>query len=477
MHILFVATELSPYVRHTDAAETISGLAKALRGMDHEVTVGMPYSPAFEAAGLMMARRLTPLTLPGGQEVTVLDVQLSSGVKLKLFQADSANGLSRETPDSSNSIEAESKEAGLLCQAVVAFIQECLENGEAIHGVHAHGWQAAMVPWLLRRSPVVGTPAVLTIHDIAAQGVLPSERCADWGLDAATLTENDLRQGDSMSALQAGLLSADAATTVSESYAEAVRFPSVGGALADLFRARDISMSGIPVGIDYATWNPATDTVLAGRFDGEDSAQKGVCKTAFLRSIDQEEWERPLVLALDGLTSADGDGLLLGALPDLMKEDVSLVIATRAESASRAQFEKSAEKYADRCVVLANPSEATVHRAYAAADIVLSGAEHKPCHPTLMRGARYGCLPVTFGQGGARDMVIDCDSALETGTGFLYETYTPAALVGSLRRALAGYRHLGWLELRRRVMRLDTSWDRPARRYEQLFRNLLVNAG
>ena len=82
-----VAAELAPYVRQTDAAEAVASLAKALRQLGHDVTLALPRYPGLEAGGLLVARRLTPLPLPSGGEVTVLDGQLSSGVRVVLFDA------------------------------------------------------------------------------------------------------------------------------------------------------------------------------------------------------------------------------------------------------------------------------------------------------------------------------------------------------------------------------------------------------
>src|SRR5262245_57269297 len=79
MDVLMVAAELAPYERATDAADLIFALTKTLRQLGHRVTVALPRYPSFEAHGLLAARRLTPLALPGGGEITVFDGPLSSG--------------------------------------------------------------------------------------------------------------------------------------------------------------------------------------------------------------------------------------------------------------------------------------------------------------------------------------------------------------------------------------------------------------
>jgi starch synthase len=85
---------------------------------------------------------------------------------------------------------------------------------------------------------------------------------------------------------------------------------------------------------------------------------------------------------------------------------------------------------------------------------------------------RYGALPVARATGGLVDTIVDCDAQLETGTGFLFEGEDDTALLGATERAIAARVHRRWPDLVRRVMRLDRGWERPARRYEQVYRSL-----
>src|SRR5258708_23956608 len=88
MDILFVATELSPFAKVGGLADVVSALSKALRQLGHKVTLAMPRFLPLERGGLLVARRLTPLTFsmgPNPIEVTVYDGRLGSGVELVLF--------------------------------------------------------------------------------------------------------------------------------------------------------------------------------------------------------------------------------------------------------------------------------------------------------------------------------------------------------------------------------------------------------
>jgi starch synthase len=114
--------------------------------------------------------------------------------------------------------------------------------------------------------------------------------------------------------------------------------------------------------------------------------------------------------------------------------------------------------------------DAIVHRLLAAADIVIVPSRYEPCGLVQLYAQRYGAIPVACRTGGLADTIVDCDAALETGSGFLYDKPTVTALVGGVQRALAAMTSPRWGALRRRVMRLDLGWDRPARRYAAIYR-------
>jgi starch synthase len=73
--------------------------------------------------------------------------------------------------------------------------------------------------------------------------------------------------------------------------------------------------------------------------------------------------------------------------------------------------------------------------------------------------------------GGHVDAVVDADAELETGNGLLFEPGSAEALLGAVGRAETAWSSPHFGLLRRRVMRRDSGWERPARRYAQLYRS------
>jgi starch synthase len=457
MEILMASAELGPYVRETDAADAIASLGKALRQLGHNVTVVVPRQPGFEAAGLMLARRLTPLPLPNGGEVPVLDASLPSGVKLTLFDAPVLFDRPGVYGDASGEYVDNAQRFLLFAQATAALVSQREQQGKAFDIVHAHDAAASLVPAILQRIPGPSVPVVLTVHDA-------SRSCRFTELEG----DESLRLDGEQSLLKAGIVYANAVTTVSPTYAREIEKDAV---------AADKSIVGVTNGIDYAVYNPATDSALPNRFDAEDSSHKALCKAAVLRAHELDlDVERPLVAFVGDLDDADGFDLVTGALPQLLRQDLSLIIAGSDDSGAEKKLGSALSRHRDRLAFVANPDAQLVRRLNAAADIVLIPARRAPCGTKQMIAMRYGALPVARATGGLVDTVVDIDSALSTGTGVLFDEDSADALAGAVGRALSAYVSPEFGALRRRIMRQDLGWDRPARRYLQIYRHALAQA-
>jgi starch synthase len=457
MDILMVSAELSPYARGSEVGDVVAGLSKALRQLGHRVTLALPRHPGFEAGGLLMARRLTPLSL-GGTDLTVLDGQLASGVELALFDdpplydRPSVFGEGDGYPDNLARF-------AVLCRGAAALAQQRAEQGKPFEVLHAFDAPTAATPALLRAVPGLALPSVLTVLDTKRTGRFASGAHAAFpGLTGMT--------GDAVSLLELGLSSAQLVVAGSQDAARDLGSPPVSGALAPMLIGERAPTS-VGSGLDYAVYNPATDTALPKRFDGEDASNKGSCKAALLRELELElELDRPLLFAYAG--SARESQLLLAALPQLLKNDIAVVAAV--DASCHAQLDQLATEYPSDLARLKDASEPARRRALGAADFAL-GLDASSLTPAFLQAAqRYGAIPIGLGQGAVLDALVDCDAELETGTGFLFDTADVPGLLGATTRALSAYGSPGHARLRRRVMRLDVSWERVARRYTQLYR-------
>lgn len=454
MDILLAAAEVAPYVERSPTAEAVAALAKTLKQLGHEVTLAVPRTAEFEEAGLLVARRLTPLALAGGAEVIVYDAQLASGARLVLLDVGPPGDADRA-----------GSRAAAFCFAVAAYVRQRREQGRPLDAVHAFDAATGFVPLALTDDEHAPR-SVFTVGDVEADVTAAAEELIGLGAARDTLPE---AVGGRVSALGCGVALAGAVTAPSATYAEVLAQASpVSQRLAE----RDDPIQGIEPGVDYALYNPAVDLALPARFDAEDPSNKGRVKTAFLNGneLDLElDPERPLLVVPGPITAASGFDALLAALPRVLDLDVTVVVVGIGEGALVAALERAATEARGRMKVIASADPAMLRRALGAADLALILPRSGAGGALHLAAQRYGALPVAHGIGALRDGVVDADAQLVTGTGFLVEAVEADALVAALQRAVAAFGDDRWPALRRRVMRLDSSWDRPARRYLRLY--------
>jgi starch synthase len=458
MDVLMVAAELAPHARMTSAADSIAALAKALRQLGHGVTVALPRTSGFQANGPLLARRLTPLTLEPGLDVTVLDGQLPSGVSLVLFDGP-------EFAADELTSESGGERVALLARAAHALVRERKEQGKRVDVVHLHDFAAAPTAALLADSPGL-PPSVLTIHSVAPERTYAPASLARLG---DLVNEPRARLGDRVSPLRLGIIAARAVTTVSPGYAAELS----EGPLASLFPNAPEPFSGVLDGVDYATYSPVTDAAIESRFDAEDLANKGRCKTALVRATGLRlEVDRPLLLVLLSGADASGQALLVRSLPRLLSLPLGVVVFGAADAERTQQLTELQKQYEGDLGLSLRGEDSELRRGLSAADFSLSARSHSPSAHYELAAMRYGALPIAAARGAINDVVVDVDAELESGTGFSYGSLEEDELVGAVQRAVSAFGHPRFGQLRRRVMRRDLGWDRPARRYLQIYKRL-----
>lgn len=490
-NVLFPSVELAPFVKRGGVADVAAALPKALRGLGHKVTVVVPKTgPAthpgdgltgFDDRGTLLARRLTPLTVKVGNDtitVTVHDGRLSSQVDLCVLEW--AEALAVPTLYDGDTARL----SATFSAAIAELARTWAEAGNAPDIVHLNDWPTAPAAALIAELRAQGgalakVKIVLTVHSFAHQGVYPREAFELLGLPAEHFGVEGFEFHGNTNFLKGGLKRADAVTTVSPTYAREAASAPRGEGLEGVVSSLRVPLLGIVNGVDYSVWNPATDSALAGRYDAEDASNKLRCKADFMREqFDTFVPELPLIGFVGRFDAQKGIDALLEALPKLLRAtEAQVVLIGTGES----QYVKAATELAaqsmGRVKYLGQAPEAMVRRLFAAADVVVVPSRFEPCGLVQLYAQRYGAFPVANATGGLVDTLVDCDAQLETGTGFLYAAETDGevqGLVAATERALAALVHPRASALRRRIMRLDRGWERPARQVDRLYARLLA---
>jgi starch synthase len=278
------------------------------------------------------------------------------------------------------------------------------------------------------------------------------------------------------SALKAGIIAADALSTVSPRYAREIQTPEQGHGLDWLLRARSNRLAGITNGVDYEIWNPETDPHIAANFSADDLSGKRECKIDLLRRFGlPEDADRPILAIISRLVGQKGYDLIRLVAEQVLRTG-AFFIALGAGAKEYEDFLQRLHDAAPRQVGIYKgyAGEPLAHQIEAGADMFLMPSRYEPCGLNQMYSMRYGTVPVVRATGGLDDTVEQFDPDTGTGTGFKFGPYQAGALLEKIREALYFYaRPDDWQKIQRNGMTIDNSWAAAAKKYLELYQDII----
>ncbi|HSK28616.1 MAG TPA: glycogen synthase, partial [Candidatus Limnocylindria bacterium] len=318
------------------------------------------------------------------------------------------------------------------------------------------------------------TKSLFSLHNVGYQGLFDAGDL--WWLGFGDPPERDDFMLDRhASALKAGIIAADALSTVSPRYAREIQTNEQGHGLDWLLRARSGRLVGITNGVDYDIWNPETDPHIAANFSADDLSGKRECKVDLLRRFGlPEDPDRPVLAIISRLVGQKGYDLIR-QISGWIVETGSFFIALGAGAQEYENFLQRWHDAAPRQVGIYKgyAGEPLAHQIEAGADMFLMPSLYEPCGLNQMYSMRYGTVPIVRATGGLDDTVEHFDSARGTGTGFKFGPYESWALLEKIREALYFYaRPELWQKIQYNGMLVDNSWAAAAKKYIQLYQEI-----
>jgi starch synthase len=474
MEILFVASEVAPWSKTGGLGDVAGALPRALAARGHGVSVVTPRYGSIDPARAGLERLDRAVRVRG--EPTTLWVR--RGRPTVYFVEHERLFGTRRAPygEGGHDYPDNAERFTFLCRAALAVPGA---TGGRPRIVHANDWQAGLVPFLLRHEhghdpALAGARSVFTIHNLAYQGVFPKDVVPHLGLPWDVFRFEAMEFYDQLSFMKAGLVFADALTTVSPTYAREILTPHGGESVDAVLRHRRGELHGILNWIDVAEWDPATDPHLPAHYSATALAGKARCKAELQRELGLPvRADLPLAAVVSRIANQKGHDLLVAALPELLARDVQLALLGSGQRVYEEALVRAARDRPERMAARIGFDEGLAHRMEAGADLFLMPSRFEPCGLNQMYSLRYGTVPVVRAVGGLADTVEDYDG-WNRGTGFRFGEYTPAALLLAARRAFETYRdRRAWSGLVARGMAQDFSWDRSAASYEALYRTLV----
>ncbi|MBI1790097.1 MAG: glycogen synthase GlgA [Acidobacteria bacterium] len=468
MKILMVSSEAAPFAKSGGLADVVGSLPAALAELGVEAAVLLPRYGSVPLDGAVRVFDPLPIWLGGTRYDTAL-YRRDRGVPFylldypPLYQRDGLYGNSDgDFPD--NHLRF-----ALLARSALEVARRVFRP----RVIHCHDWQAGLVPAYLR-GPLANDPTFLgvrtlfTIHNLGYPGRCPGAVLPQLGLDPAQFHVDGLEFLGDVSFLKAGLVYADALSTVSRTYAREIQTSEQGFGLDDVLRSRSRVLHGIVNGVDYSLWNPESDPYIAAHYSVSDLAGKRRCKQDLVRrmGLPGEALEKPLVGIVSRFAAQKGLDLIADIAEPLAAGDLSLVALGSGEAVYEELFRDLAAAHPSSVAVRIGYDDRLAHQIEAGSDIFLMPSHYEPCGLNQIYSLRYGTIPVVRATGGL-------DDTIEEGTGFKFQEYSGIALWEALSAALAAWRDQDeWTARMKRGMRKDFSWRVSAREYSQLYRQL-----
>jgi len=479
LRILFATSECAPLVKTGGLGDVSAALPAALKALGLDPRILLPgYRPVLAQLSKCreVARFAATADFPAAR---LLQGQTPSGVPLYALDCselyDRAGGPYQNEAGSDWADNA--LRFGLLSRVAALLGSADSPLGWQPDVVHCNDWQTGLAPAYLRYAAGARAATLQTIHNLAYQGIFEPQFVATLGLPPESFTPDAVEYYGKLSFLKSGLQFADAITTVSPAYALEIQSEPLGFGLQGLLAARRDCLSGILNGIDTGLWNPATDPLIAGRYDADTLAAKAINKSALQRRLSLAPSPAvPLFAVVSRLTAQKGLDWLLAIAPQLLALPAQLAILGSGEPQLERSFRSLAESHAEQVSTTIGFDETLAHLIEAGADAFLMPSRFEPCGMNQMYSQRYGTPPIVRATGGLADTVVDCTPATladGSASGFVFHAPSARALLAAAERAARTWRDsASWHALQRNGMARDFGWEASARRYAAIYARL-----
>jgi len=472
MRIAILTSEAVPFAKTGGLADVSGALPKALRELDVDARLILPLYDSIDR-GLLSGPPIENVRVEWrGQVHGVRFLQSeAAGAPTYLVEAPAFFGRPNVYGYNDDHVRF-----AFFSRAALALLKHLDWQPDVVHG---NDWPCGFAMAELRarrRYDQFFQPmrTLFSLHNVGYQGLFDPKDL--WWLGFGDPPDsNDFMLDRTASALKAGIVTADALSTVSPRYSREIQTPEQGHGLDWLLRSRRDRLAGITNGVDYSVWNPETDPHIAANFSAEDLSGKRKCKIDLLRHFGlANQPDRPVLAIISRLVGQKGYDLIR-QISGAILQTGSFFIALGAGAQEYEDFLQRWHDMAPRQVGIYKgyAGEPLAHQIEAGADMFLMPSLYEPCGLNQMYSMRYGTVPIVRATGGLDDTVQQFDPQRRTGTGFKFEAYDAGALLDKIREALYFYgRPEAWAAIQHNGMMVDNSWTAAANKYVELYQEV-----
>ena len=473
MNIVQISSEVVPFAKTGGLADVAGALPLAIAKEGHTVSVILPYyttkiSP--KKHKIRPSNTTLKVSIENREVVgEVFTCKMAHNVTAFLIKQDHYFG----RPELYQTAEGDYPDNA---ERFIFFSRAALQLSAQLMPdiIHLHDWQSAMAAVYLKSiykntKGLANTKTLLTIHNLGYQGLFPPLEMGKTGLGWEYFTFDKLEFYGKLNFLKGGIAFADAISTVSKKYAQEILTPEFGCGLEGTLAFRKNLLHGIVNGIDYHEWNPQTDEFLPKQFTPKDLSGKAVCKEHLQKTYKLSvKPNTPLIGIISRLASQKGFDLIEAIMPELMKQDVQIVILGTGEKKYHEMLLNVARDYPEKMGVKIAFDNALAHQIEAGSDMFLMPSRYEPCGLNQMISLKYGTIPIVRATGGLDDTITHKTN------GFKFSAYEPGALLACTGEALAAYKNKPvWNNMVQTAFANDFSWNASAREYIELYRSII----
>ena len=480
MRVLFVTSEIAPLIKTGGLADVSGALPAALHALGVDVHVLLPGYPQVIKALPQLQFALRFAGFPGLPEANLLSGVLPNGVPLWVLECPELYQRGGGPYQDAHGVDwiDNAQRFGLLSKigAVLGSADTPLKWKPDV--VHCNDWQAGLTPAYLRFAPAPAA-SVMSVHNLAFQGVFPPQVAGELGLPKEFFQINGVEYYGNLSFLKAGLFYADHITTVSPTYAAEIQGEALGFGLQGLLSHRRADLSGIVNGIDTKEWNPADDHNIAKPYSAKNLKGKEASKLELQKRMGLNvDPDIPLFGLVGRFTYQKGLDMVLEIAPQLASLPAQLVLLGTGDAEMQRAALQLSHRYSGQISAYVGFDEGLSHLIEAGADIFLMPSRFEPCGLNQMYSQRYGTPPIVHATGGLLDTVVDCNEATladGSASGFVFGSGMAATnLLGAVLRAVVAYHNKKtWHALQRNGMNKDFGWDKSAAAYRDVYERLM----
>ncbi|MCL2767494.1 MAG: glycogen synthase [Synergistaceae bacterium] len=482
--ILYVSSEIAPFSKIGGLGDVVGSLPAAICKAGADVRVLTPaYGAANGKGGVLdtvrsLKNSLRKVTLPvvvalGGIPVycTIYETEIDGVITWFI-----------ECPDFFSETIYPFSVDSYSIRPFILLSLAALELYRAVKWVpdvfHCHDWPTAILPialeWHNHYSQLYNhSKSVFTIHNLAHQGVFkPEDFFYQTGIDKNCFNPNGIEFYNSINLLKGAIIACKSITTVSPNYASEIQTYEGGVGLDGVLRTHSAKLTGILNGIDVDYWNPETDKSIVSPYSADDLSGKRINRSELIKKCSWEDDDRPLVVCVSRLVEQKGFDLILPVIPRLAESGARFIFLGSGSSNIEDGLSYAQQIHLDEIKFFKGYDEELAHLIYSGGDMFLMPSLFEPCGLSQMISMRYGTVPIARAVGGLADTVIDVDSG-NSSNGFLFHYYAQDSMMRAIARAIDFFAdNAKWVELMKRGMLTDFTWNRSALSYLDIYNRI-----